>query len=241
MSLETKNTRARLPAEVELALDQIDRGQSMRDQIYSMVRTLILTGRMSPGGTIDEKAIALRLGVSRTPVREAIQRLSDEHLVDVKPRSGTRVAKFSRSHVYQAFMIRRALETETVSSAAKKIKQTDIKKLERNLKQHEAALEREQFVSAISLDDEFHKTIADIADLPLLWRAITIFKAQLDRCRHQTLPKDGYGASTLEQHRAILDALKQKNETVARELMQVHLDKTYVGVDGFLKAHDVRE
>ncbi len=226
-----------MPAEIELDLDQIDRGQSMRDQIYSMVRTQILTGVMLPGGTVDEKAIALRLGVSRTPVREAIQKLSDEHLVDVKPRSGTRVAKVSRSHVYQAFMIRRALESETVFSAAKNLKQKDVKRLERNLKQHEMALKRKQFVDAISLDDEFHKTIADIANLPLLWRAITIFKAQLDRCRHQTLPREGYGASTLEQHAAILDALKDKDEALAQRMMQAHLDKTYVGIEKFLDTH----
>lgn len=217
--------------------DQIDRGQSMRDQIYSMVRTQILTGVMAPGETMDEKAIATSLGVSRTPVREAIQRLSDEHLVDVKPRSGTRVARVSHIHVYQAFMIRRALESETVYSAAKNLTQKDAKKLERNVKQHEMALKRKQYVDAISLDDEFHKTIADIAKLPLLWRAITIFKAQLDRCRHQTLPKEGYGASTLTQHQAILDALKGKDQELARLMMQAHLDQTYVGIQKFLDTH----
>jgi DNA-binding GntR family transcriptional regulator len=179
----------------------------------------------------------MSLGVSRTPVREAIQKLSDEHLVDVKPRSGTRVAKVSHMHVYQAFMIRRALESETVFSAAKNLTQKNAKKLERNLKQHEMALKRKQYVDAISFDDEFHKTIADIANLPLLWRAITIFKAQLDRCRHQTLPKEGYGASTLAQHKAILDALKDRDECLARRMMQAHLDETYVGIQKFLDAH----
>ena len=235
--MEKKRTNTNRPDEVELVLDQIDRGQSMRDQIYSMVRTQILTGVMAPGGTVDEKAIALSIGVSRTPVREAIQKLSDEHLVDIKPRSGTRVAKVSHSHVYQAFMIRRALESETVYSAAKNLNQKDIKRLERNLKQHEMALRRKQYVDAVALDDEFHKTIADIANLPLLWRAITIFKAQLDRCRHQTLPREGYGASTLEQHNAILDALIGSDQELARRMMQVHLDQTYIGIQKFLDTH----
>lgn len=224
-----------MQTEIGLVLGPIDRSQPLRDQIYAMIRKLILTGVLPPGGTLEEKVIAQRLGVSRTPVHEAVQKLSDEHLVDVKPQSGTRVAHISSNQVHQAFLIRRSLESETVFAAAAQMTDTNLKNLENNILQHQQALEQKQFVDAIALDDEFHKAIANIADLPLLWRAITISKAQLDRCRHQTLPVEGYGASTLQQHNAILSALKVRDETLARQMMQSHLDQTYVGIRKFLE------
>lgn len=214
--------------------DQIDRTLPLRDQIYSMIRSRILTGLIPPGSALEEKNIAVRLGVSRTPVREAVQRLSDEHLIEIKPQSGTLVAGISEGHVHQAFIIRRALESETVVAAANNMTPKDATRLEGNYLQHQLALEREQFVDAIRFDDEFHQTIASIADLPLLWRAITIFKAQLDRCRYQTVPKKGYGESTLLQHKAILDALKGRDASSARKSMQSHLDQTYLGIQEYL-------
>lgn len=225
-----------MSTDAELVFDQIDRAQPLRDQIYAMIRSMILTGVLPPGGTLDEKAISIRLGVSRTPVREAVQKLGGEHLVDIKPQSGTRVAKISHSHVRQAFIIRRALESETVAAAAANMTTKDEIRLEGNYLQHRLALEREQFVDAIGFDDEFHRIIASIGDLPLLWQAITVFKAQIDRCRHQTLPKQGKGNSTLVQHQAILDALKEHDETSARMMMQSHLDQTYQGIQEFLDA-----
>jgi len=230
-----------VPAEAELVFDQIDRAQPLRDQIYAMIRSMILTGVLPPDGMLEEKAIATRLGVSRTPVREAVQKLSDEHLVKIRPQSSTRVANISHSQVHQAFIIRRALESETVAAAASNMTAKDETRLEGNYLQHRLALEREQYVEAIGFDDEFHRIIAGIADLPLLWQAIAIFKAQLDRCRHQTLPKEGYGDSTLMQHQAILDALKEHDEKLARKMMQSHLDQTYQGVRKFLDAESNTE
>ncbi len=234
--MKNKPSRHTLSIEAELAFDQIDRSQPLRDQIYAMIRSMILTGVLPPGGILEEKAIASRLGVSRTPIREAVQKLGDEHLIEIKPQSGTRVANISLGHVHQAFIIRRALESETAAAAASKMTAKDETRLEGNYFQHRLALERELFVDAIGFDDEFHRIIADIADLPLLWQAIAIFKAQLDRCRHKTLPIDGYAASTLSQHQAILDALKEHNGKLAGEMMRSHLDQTYQGIQKYLDA-----
>lgn len=138
--------------------------------------------------------------------------------------------------MHQAFIIRRALESETVEAAAKNITTKDATRLEGNYLQHQLAIKRGQFVDAIRFDDEFHQTIAHIANLPLLWRAITIFKAQLDRCRHQTVSRKGRGKSTLVQHKAILDALKDRDAISAQKSMQFHLDETYQDIQEFLKS-----
>ncbi len=80
----------------DLTAMRLDRSRPLRDQIYPMVRSLLLTGAIAPGEIIDEKAIAAQLNVSRTPVREAVKRLSDERLVEVIAQSATRAAKLDR-------------------------------------------------------------------------------------------------------------------------------------------------
>src|SRR6476659_4487699 len=103
---------------VDLSSLRLDRTRPLRDQIYPLVRGLILSGIIRPGEVIDEKAIAAQLDVSRTPVRAAVQRLSDERLVDVVAQSGTRASRMDRKAIEESFLIRRALEMESAAQAA---------------------------------------------------------------------------------------------------------------------------
>jgi GntR family transcriptional regulator, rspAB operon transcriptional repressor len=214
-------------AQGPLSQSKLDRRRPMRDQIYPMVRELILTGTIKPGAVIDEKAIAAELSVSRTPVREAVKKLSDEHLVDVVAQSGTRAARIDAHEIEQAYLIRRSLEMETAFHAAQRMNEAHAEALQDIVVQHERALEQKKFVKSIALDDSFHHYIAMIAELPRLWYTIDISKAHLDRCRHMLVPRAGAGAETLEQHRAIMRALNTKKPDIAREAMRDHLDASY--------------
>ncbi len=218
------------PAETLLSRIKLDRRRPMRDQIYPLIRDLILTGEISPGDAIDEKSIASQLKISRTPVREAVKKLSDEHLVDVVAQSGTRAARIDTREIEQAYLIRRALEMESAAHAAPRMNDSHAENLSDILKLHERAIEQRKFVQAIAIDDNFHRTIAHIAELPRLWHMIEISKAHLDRCRHMLLPRTGQAAATLEQHRAIIRALNTRKPEAAREAMLEHLDKSYASV-----------
>jgi DNA-binding GntR family transcriptional regulator len=199
----------------------------MRDQIYPMVRQMILTGVIKPGEIIDEKAIAAELHVSRTPVREAVKKLSDENLVQVVAQSATRAAPIDLREINEAFLIRRALETESAAQAAATITDEGVHQLEDNLVLHARAIERRQFVQAIEIDDQFHRLIAQSSGLNRLWRTIDISKAQLDRCRHLMVPRAGQADATLVQHRAVVDALRARDAERAREAMKHHLEAAY--------------
>jgi len=211
----------------KLQSTKLGRGSPLGDQIYILLRKLIVTGQIQPGQTIDEKAFAAKLGTSRTPVREAIKKLSDEHLVVVAAQSGTRAAKIDLNEVEQAFIIRRALEMESAASAASKIRQVDVDALRVILAAHARAIKRKNYAEAISNDDQFHALIVEISKMPRLWRAIEISKAHLDRCRHMMLPRPGEAAATLEQHKAIIHALASKDPNKARAAMAQHLEKAY--------------
>ncbi len=210
-----------------LAPSLLDRKSSLREQIYAIVRMLILTGAIKPGDTIDEKAIAAGLSVSRTPVREAVKKLSDEHLVEIIAQSATRVARIDRKEIEESYLIRRALEAESAAQASTRMTQEHTETLTDILHAHSKALERRQFVEAIAADDQFHRYIAQISDLTRLWRTIEISKAQIDRCRHMMLPRDGQAEATLEQHREIIRALNSGDAERAGQAMRNHLDAAY--------------
>jgi DNA-binding GntR family transcriptional regulator len=217
-------------------LDRIDRTRGpLRDQIYRMIRRMILTGEFAPGLVIDEKAIALKLGVSRTPVREALKKLSDENLVDVKAQSATAIASIDRKLIHEAFLIRRALEVESIGIAAARMTEQHEERLEDLYLLHTHAIERRRYVDAIARDDAFHSYISEISDLPHLWQAIEISKAQLDRCRFLTVPRPGQAEATLVQHRNIMKALIKKDEALARQMMGEHLEMAYNGIVAFLE------
>ena len=211
----------------DLTTKRLDRARPLRDQIYPMVRSLLLTGTIKPGEVIDEKAIAAQLHVSRTPVREAVKRLADEHLVEVFAQSATRAARMDRKEIEESFIIRRALEMESAALAAPRMNQNHVDQLSDILSAHARAVERHNYVEAIARDDEFHRYITSISDLPRLWSTIEISKAQLDRCRHLMLPRAGQAEATLEQHREIIRALNSHNPSRAAAAMKAHLDEAY--------------
>ena len=212
---------------VDLTTLRLDRSRPLRDQIYPLVRGLILSGIIRPGEVIDEKAIAAQLDVSRTPVREAVKRLSDERLVDVVAQSGTRASKMDRKAIEESFLIRRALEMESASQAAQRMAQEHADRLHDILARHERAVDKRQFAEAIARDDEFHHAIAEISDLPRLWSTIEISKAQLDRCRHMMLPRAGQAEATLEQHREIIRGLNSRDPAKAAAAMKAHRAAAY--------------
>ena len=211
----------------DLSSLRLDRSRPLREQIYPAVRTLLLTGVIKPGEIIDEKAIAAQLNVSRTPVREAVKRLSDEHLIDVVAQSATRAAKIDAREIEESFLIRRALEMESAAQAAQHMTQAHADRLAGILVLHARAVEARQYVEAIARDDEFHRAITEISNLPRLWSTIDISKAQLDRCRHLMVPRAGQAEATLEQHREIIRGLNSRDPAKAAAAMKAHLDAAY--------------
>jgi DNA-binding GntR family transcriptional regulator len=212
----------------------------MRDQVYTLLRQLILAAEYKPGELIDEKSIAAQLGISRTPVREAVKRLSDEHLVDVIAQSATRVTQLEQKSIEEAYLIRRALEMESAAQASQRMTRAHVEALATIIEQHMRHIEKRQFTRAIDVDDEFHHYIARISNLERLWQTIEVSKAQLDRCRHLMLPRVGQASETILQHRMILRALNTGVSLKAQEAMKVHLDYAYQGAVEMLNTSELR-
>jgi GntR family transcriptional regulator, rspAB operon transcriptional repressor len=201
----------------------LSRQLPLSEQVYTLVRKAIVMGRLAPGAPVNEPEIAGRLGISRTPVREAVKKVSDEGLIEVFAQHGTFVSDIRRAQVEEAYIIRIALELESVERAATTITQRQLQDIEDIHSAHETAVRRARYDVAIDRDDDLHRSIAGVNGLHMLWKVVDITKAQMDRCRLLSLPDPGAGLETIAQHRAIIDALARGDAGQARAAMQAHL------------------
>jgi DNA-binding GntR family transcriptional regulator len=213
----------------------LNRGAPLRDQVYTVVRRAIVTGRLAPGAPVNEIEIAERLGISRTPVREGVKKVSDEGLIEVRAQAGTFVRPISRHRVREAYIIRIALEAESVRYAAGVIGTSEIERLGDLIDTHELMVRRSRFEDAILCDDDFHRTIAEVSGFSMLWRVVDMSKAHMDRCRLLSLPAPGAGETTIAQHRAIVDALAAHDAKAAETAMRFHLDTSLGNTLGLLQ------
>ena len=197
------------------------------EQIYEKLRQSIVRMAMIPGAAISEKELCLQYGVSRTPVREALKRLVDEDLVDVFPHSGTYVSKISYDVAEEGFVIRRALEIESIRRAVTFVTDADIARLDALIAAMRDILRRDALRDYIEVDDAFHSAIAEISRYPRIWKFINLVKAHLDRMRQLSAPVPGHLAEVTEQHAAIVRALERRNADQAELAMKIHLDASF--------------
>lgn len=215
----------------------IERNVPVTIQVYAHLRRLILRLHLQPGEALSEKEISVRLGLSRTPVREAFIKLADEGLVDILPQRGTFVAPIRVAEVDEAQFLRSAVEIAVVRRAAQTRDGKYIALLEDNLRKQTDALKRIDHDAFMDLDEAFHRLLSESVSLPRAWRVIQSVKGQLDRVRFVSLPERGHGNLIRRQHAAILRAVKAGDADRAGREMQGHLDEIGESVEKLLAEH----
>lgn len=216
---------------------KIERGRPIPDQVYALLRRTIVTLRLPPGAPIVEKEITRQLGISRTPLRDALRLLAEEGLVEIKPQSGTFVALINQQQLAEGRLIRRALEIEGIKLAVERVKQEDVDQLYALIDQQERAAGRGDHVGFIDLDDRFHRSISELSGHRRLWKVINGVKAQLDRLRLMTIPLPGQNTRVIGQHQAITDALQKRNADRAVRMLEHHLDDAYAQLAKVMEQH----
>jgi DNA-binding GntR family transcriptional regulator len=196
-------------------------------QIYDVLRRSIVLLEMPPGSVLAEKEICLRYGVSRTPVREAVQRLAEEDLVEVRPHSGTFVSKIDFAVAEEGFVIRRALEIESVRRCAERVTPEGVARLDSLVRRMRDILRQEALGDYLEVDDAFHGLIAGVSGYPRIWKFIDMAKVHLDRMRQLSAPVPGHLAEVTEQHAAVVRAIERRNADQAELAMRIHLDGSF--------------
>ena len=211
-------------------VDLHERRRGASGTVFAWLRQEILSGRMRPGQALSENEIAQRLGVSRTPVREAIIRLESEGLLAVRPQVGTTVAPIDVDAVADVQFLREAIECRTVALAAQRVTTADAKDLRAQLKAQARVATRGDHAAFVPLDDRLHQKLVAMAGRPRVWRAVEDAKAQLDRVRFLSLEDPAWLATIHRQHEEIVDRVIAGDAVGAVAAMEHHLRAVFASI-----------
>jgi DNA-binding GntR family transcriptional regulator len=202
----------------------VDKKSPLSSQAYHFLRDEVIHMNLPPGLPLVEAKISSTLGVSRTPVREALRRLANENLVDVFPQSGNFVAPIKVIMVENAVFARTTLETANINTLAREITAQELMALQHNVQKQELAVKESDYKTFHDMDETMHRMLFKLCGREQVWEWIMMLKAHLDRARILTLPYVGMADRAYEDHRLIVDALERGDSELAQQRMQDHLD-----------------
>jgi DNA-binding GntR family transcriptional regulator len=194
-----------------------------RAQVYATLRDAIVSAALAPGRQLSENELAALLGVSRTPIREALQRLREERLVAVVPQLGTFVTHISETAISDAQFVREALECAAIRGTALRARNEDLGALEAIIRRQDAAREAADFDGFYVLDDELHHLLCDLSGHEIAWSLSNRAKSHLNRIRRLSLPEPGYLMEMISEHRAVVAAVAAHDPDEAEHALRHHL------------------
>lgn len=200
-------------------------------QIFDALRNEIVALKLPPGTALVDRTLVERFGVSRTPVREALIRLAEIGLVDVRPQSGTFVSRVPVNAIPEAVLVRKALEGVTVEKAAERGAPARMGRIDAAIGRQKAAAAAADNDGFHEADEGFHAAIADLAGHPGIWALLAQTKVQIDRARRLTLPVLGRMDHVISEHEVIRARIVQGDGPGARAAMMQHLDAVIPDVD----------
>ena len=204
---------------------RMDEYLPLRDVVFNTLRQAILKGELKPGERLMEIQLANKLGVSRTPVREAIRKLELEGLVLMIPRKGAEVAEITRQDMEDVLEVRTALEELAVKDACDHITDAQLSELKKASNEFKKALlEGKDLVTCADADMHFHDVILSATNNRRLIQMLNNLSEQMYRYRMEYLKDERTHKTLIEEHDAIRRALKKNDKVKAGAAIRVHID-----------------
>lgn len=203
---------------------KLDNYKPLRELVFEALREAIISGVLKPGERLMEVQLAEELGVSRTPVREAIRKLELEGFVVMIPRKGAYVSGISLKDVADVFEIRSALEGLAAGLAAERITEDELEELERLLVKKGEIIETGDLDRLVEIDTLFHETLYKASRNEKLVQMINNLREQIQRFRSTSLAYPGRMREALEEHKKIVEAISERNIQLAEKLAQEHIE-----------------
>lgn len=202
----------------------------LRDVVFNTLRQAILRGELEPGERLPEIQLADKLGVSRTPIREAIRKLELEGLVIMIPRKGAVVAEITEKSLRDVLEVRRALEELSVKLACEKIQEEELEELKVAAKEFEDALKTGDVTAYAEADVKFHDIIYHTTDNERLIQLLNNLSEQMYRYRVEYLKREDSHETLLAEHQYIIEMLKRRDVKRAVEAVCTHVDNQVTAV-----------
>ena len=210
----------------------------LREVVFEALRDAIVHGEFEPGERLLEVALAKRLGVSRTPVREAIRMLELEGLVVMVPRKGAEVARITEKDLRDALEIRLSLEELAVELACKRIDEEGRLRLREACENFREAVRSGRVSDIVDTDVAFHETICELSNNPRLVSLTKNFGEQVYRYRVEYIKDPMNYPVLIREHEAILLALKERNVKKAESAMHEHVANQAAAVKNVIQQQE---
>ena len=208
----------------------IDRQQNAPRQVYEILRSRIQSAEIAPGTSINERYLTALLGISRTPIREAIKRLAQDGLITIIPNVGTTVAPVNTLRIIECCVIRRSLECAAIETAAKNFDAAADLKLCQLIDEQDNTITTGDMIRNIAVDTEFHYTIVGLSGFKTIESILKATMGEILRVRHLSIKLPGRLRQPIIEHQAILHALRSGDPIKCSAAMRDHLDKSYSSI-----------
>ncbi|WP_198084159.1 GntR family transcriptional regulator [Variovorax sp. E3] len=216
---------------------RLDRTRLAAPQVLEKLREAILALELVPGTVLARQELADRFGVSQTPVREALLRLSEEGLVDVFPQHATLVSRIDMAAAREAHFLRRSIELELVHQLAQQESPGLVEQLKGVIAQQSALAASQRYGDFVNADRAFHRLMYEAGGVLGLWDLVGRVSGHVDRLRRLHLPTAGKTEAILRDHRAIVRAIEAKDSAAAQAALRKHLSGTLSAVNEICKQY----
>ena len=210
----------------------------LREVVFNTLREAIISGELKPGERLMEVKLAEKMGVSRTPVREAIRKLELEGLVSMLPRKGAHVAELSAKDIMDVLEVRATLDGMATSLAAERITDEEIKDLSHIQVQFEGYTYKENLQGSIKKDVEFHELIYRASRNERLIQISSNLREQIQRFRVIYMKDYSNPKDLIKEHQCILEAISRHDVEGAKRYAQIHIDNQEKSIIKALKDMD---
>lgn len=203
---------------------KLENYKPLREIVFEALREVILNGQLKPGERLMEVQLAEEMGVSRTPVREAIRKLELEGFVVMIPRKGAYVSDLSTKDIADVFEIRSALETLAAVLACDRITNEELEELERILIKVADCVAANDLEKLVEADTQFHDVLYKASRNSRLVQIISNLRENIQRFRAISMGTPGRMRETFEEHKQLVEAITERNAELARRIAQEHID-----------------
>jgi DNA-binding GntR family transcriptional regulator len=201
-----------------------DNSIPVRERVYGDIKTSILSGHLNPGEKLTEEHLAKSLGVSRTPVREALHRLESEGLIKIRKKRGFVVSRDSKEEVEELFELRSILEGYALRVISESVSEETLHQLERLIRNAEESLKRKKIEDVFKWNTRFHDALHELVmNKTRLHRLIVNMRKYVLRHRKDTLRYPDGGRRSVAGHRKIIMALQLKDPDLCERVMREHI------------------
>jgi len=197
--------------------------KSLGEHVFESLKRAIINGNITAGEWLVESHIAETLGISRTPVREAIHKLEREELIERQPRGGFTVLSLNRKDIEETFGIRSVLEGYAARLAAEKHKKEELKPLEEKVKEFQKALDQKKMNELPAINTEFHDLLYALSKSPKLISIINGLRDQIFRYRKMNLKEEKFATTSNQDHIQMLESIRKRNAEAAERLTREHI------------------